>query len=105
MEQYLNRTQIREDGQIYEIRAFIEAIGDLRIEIFSRDHLDNPPHFHIISRQRGINARFHAHSLEYINTKHGKLRTKDHKKIKHFFKTHPEAHKKLLERLNEFQHP
>ncbi|MCA9382564.1 DUF4160 domain-containing protein, partial [Candidatus Dojkabacteria bacterium] len=103
IEEYLNRTMVDDNGRVYEIRAYIDSTHDLRIEIFPRDHLENPPHFHIISKQRGINARFNVYTLEHIDTKKGKVSSNDVKKIKKFFEMHQDVYEKLLKKYNLFR--
>lgn len=103
IEQYLDRTKVDENGNIYEIRAFIASIGDLKIEIFPNDH--NPPHFHVTSKQRGINARFNLSTLKFIDYKkgtRGELKSNDIKKLENFFKTTPSVKKELKKRYKEF---
>ncbi len=87
LETHLNSTQVLPNGTVYKIKRFIAKTGDLKIEVYPNDHY--PPHFHIISKQRGINARFDIETLKYINTKQGKITPKDTKKIQNFFKTDP----------------
>lgn len=103
LEDYMNKTNVTPTGKVCRIKALISSIGDLRIEIFSRDHLDSSPHFHIISKQRNINARFNVHTIKYINTKKGTINSKDVKKIQEFFKENPDVHKKLLAKYNLFR--
>ena len=93
LEAHLDSTQVLPDGRIYKIKRFIAATGDLRIEVYPKDHC--PKHFHVTSKQRGINARFGLNTLEFINTKSGRVKKDDIKKIQNFFETHPEALQKL----------
>lgn len=85
LEIHLDSTQILPDGRVYKIKRFIAATGDLRIEVYPKDH--DPSHFHVISRQRGINARFDIRTIELVNMKEGKIKKDDIKKIQDFFKT------------------
>lgn len=94
LEEYLNSTQVTPDGKLYKIKKFIASFGDLKIDIYPKDH-KNPTHFHVTSLQRGINARFDINTLELINIKCGKINQKDIKKIQTFFKETPS----LLEKL------
>jgi len=87
LEQYLESTAIWSDGSVYEIKRYIGSISDLRIEIYPKDHL--PAHFHVISKQRRINARFDITTLELINVKHGSISGDDVKKIQALPKTRP----------------
>lgn len=93
LETHLDSTKVLPDGAIYKIKKFIAATGDLRIEVYPKDHL--PAHFHIISKQRGINARFDLNTLDFLSVKKGKIREDDIKKIQHFFKFYPAVLEKL----------
>jgi hypothetical protein len=95
LEIHLDSTQIWTDGSVYKIKRFIASTGDLQIHVYPKDHL--PAHFHVLSKQRGINARFGINNLGYINTKAGKICEDDIKKIENFFMLHPE----LLEKLRK----
>lgn len=95
LETHLDSTQIWNDGRVYKIKRFISSSKDLRIYVY-KDHL--PPHFHVISKQRAIDARFNLNTLEYINSKKGGIRESDIKKIQNFFELHPEI---LLKLKNE----
>jgi len=85
---HLDRTRLWEDGRVILIKAFISNIGDLEIHVYS-DHY--PAHFHVISKQRGINARFSLDSCELLNIKDGKKKIKsdDVKKIRAYFEWYP----------------
>jgi hypothetical protein len=93
LETHLDSTQVLPDGTVYKIKRFIAATGDLRIEVYPKDH--NPQHFHVISKQRGIDARFDIETLNLINTKQGTIRENDVRKIQNFFKTCPKCLEKL----------
>jgi hypothetical protein len=93
LENYLDSTHILPDGRVYRIKRFVAATGDLRIEFYPKDH--RPSHFHIISKQRGINARFDIHTLEPISIKEGKIKKDDIKKIQDFFRNSPAILAKL----------
>jgi hypothetical protein len=93
LERHLDSTQVLSDGTVYKIKRFIASTGDLRIEVYPKDH--NPQHFHVISRQRKIDAQFDIATLNLINTKLGSIQEKDIKKIQNFFKTHPDCLEKL----------
>ena len=101
LERHLDSTQVLPDGTVYKIKKFIAATGDLSIEVYPKDHY--PQHFHVISKQREINARFDIKTLNLIDIKHGRIKQKDVKKIQNFFKTNPiilEKLKKEHARLN-----
>jgi len=93
LETHLDSTQVLPDGTVYKIKRFIASTGDLRIEVYPKDH--NPQHFHVISKQRKIDARFDIKTLDLINTKLGSIQEKDIKKIQNFFKTFPNYLEKL----------
>jgi hypothetical protein len=95
LEAYLDSTQLLPDGTVYKIKRFIASTGDLKIMIYPNDHC--PAHFHVLSVQREINARFDINTLELINTKAGQIRGNDIVKIKDFFIKHPT----LLEKLRK----
>jgi len=83
LEIHLNSTQVQPDGRVFKIKRCIGRTGDLRVEIYAGDH--DADHFHVVSKQRKINARFNMETLEYIDTKWGKIKRDDIKKIKNFF--------------------
>ncbi len=98
LEIHLNSTKILPDGRVYKVKYLVNIIGDLQIEVYPKDH--NPSHFHVISKQRGINARFDINTLEFINMKNGKIKRGDVNKIQDFFRIHPEFLQKLK---NDYQ--
>lgn len=93
LETHLDSTQIWTDGSVYKIKRFIASAGDLEIHVYPKDHL--PAHFHVLSKQRDINARFNLENLDLINLKTGKIRESDVRKIKNFFELHPDELAKL----------
>jgi len=93
LETYLDSTQVLPDGTVYKIKRFIASTGDLKIEVYPKDH--NPQHFHVISKQRNINSRFDIKTLTLINMKQGNIKEKDVKKIQDFFSTNPTILEKL----------
>jgi hypothetical protein len=95
LETHLDSTQVLPDGTVYKIKRYIAATGDLRIEVYPKDH-EHQPHFHVISKQRGINARFHIKTLALINMKQGKIKEGDIKKIQNFFSSNPTILEKLV---------
>jgi hypothetical protein len=101
LETNLDSTEILPDGTVYKIKRFIAATGDLRIEVYPKDH-KHQPHFHVISKQRNINARFDIQTLEHITSKNGKIKPEDIKRIQHFFKTYPEYLEKLKTEHSRF---
>lgn len=101
---HLDSTKVLDTGEVYKINRHIASAGDLEIHVFPKDHPnENPGHFHIISKQRKINARFNIETLKHLSNKKGSLTNNDLKKITNFFETHPAALKLLREehhRLN-----
>lgn len=94
IELHLNSTQVMPDGTVYKTKRYIATTGDFRIEVYPRDH-EHQPHFHIISKQRGINARFDLETLKLMSVKHGKINPGDVKKIQNFFQTSPSVWQQL----------
>ncbi len=91
------------DGTVYKIKRFIASTGDLSIDVYAKDH-EYEPHFHVISKQRSIDARFDLETLEVISMKTGTIKQSDVKKIKDFFKLRPDKLKFLNDehkRLNQ----
>ena len=64
------------------LKERIATIKDLRVIIYSNDH--NPPHFHVISKDYKINAKFLIENCELIS---GEMKSKDLKRIKAFYKS------------------
>lgn len=64
----------------YEVKEQVGKINDLKIEIFTNDHI--PPHFHIISKDKSVNAKFTIENCEHIS---GDLTSKQMKKVKAFY--------------------
>lgn len=93
LEKHLNSTSITPDWRIYTVKHFIASTNGLKIEIYPKDHL--PAHFHVVSKERDLNARFDLKTFEYISTKYGKITTKQKKQIKSFLKNNPIVVKKL----------
>lgn len=58
----------------------VEKIGDLEIIIYTNDH--NPPHFHVKTKERNVDAKFLIETGEYLS---GEIDSKNLKKIKAFY--------------------
>lgn len=99
LEIHLNSTKISNDGQIYKVKHYIASVGDLRIEVYPKDHF--PPHFHVISKQRGLNVRIDLYTLKLLSVKKGKARQKDVRKVQHFFEVYPDKLEKLRRKHRE----
>lgn len=95
LETHLDSTKVLPDGTVYKIKRFIASTGDLKIEVYPKDHY--PTHFHVVSKQRKLNARFNLNTLEFLSMKNGKISNGDIRKIQNFFRDHPE----MLIRLKE----
>lgn len=93
LETHLDSTSIWIDGRVYQVKHLVASTGDLSIHVYPKDH--PPAHFHVVSKQRGIDARFSLDTLEPINVKEGALSSRDAKKIRNFFETHPDQVAKL----------
>tara|TARA_R110001592_G_scaffold325782_6_gene606382 strand:- start:11375 stop:11731 length:357 start_codon:yes stop_codon:yes gene_type:complete len=59
----------------------VSTIDDLRVIIYPNDHF--PPHFHVLSKNKEINAKFKIENCELIS---GKISSKNLKKIYAFYK-------------------
>lgn len=101
LEMWIDTTRIWENGSVYKIKALIATVNDLRITIRPMDHF--PPHFHVTSRQRGINASFSLHDLEPLRIKGEEIREDDIKKIKSFFDLHKDKLTLLKEEYKRLQ--
>ena len=60
----------------------VKKIDDLEVIIYTNDH--NPPHFHVRTRERNIDAKFSIETGEYLN---GEIDSKNLKKIKAFYQS------------------
>lgn len=103
LEMHLDSTQVLPNGTVYKIKRYIASTHDLRVEVYPDDHKCQP-HFHVISRQRSINARFDLETLEVISMQTGKITPSDIKKIQNFFQLRPDKFEYLKQehqRLNK----
>ena len=57
----------------------VVTVNNMQIIIYSKDH--NPPHFHVISKDKSVDAKFTISNCTYLS---GKIGTKDLKRIKAF---------------------
>lgn len=64
----------------FEVKQQVEKIDNLKVLIYSNDHL--PAHFHVISNDRLVDAKFRIDDGTLIS---GKISTKDLKKITVFY--------------------
>ena len=58
----------------------IDTIKNLKVIIYSNDH--NPPHFHVLSNDYNVNAKFLIKNGEFLS---GEISIKDLKRIKAFY--------------------
>ena len=104
LEIHLDSTKVLDTGEVYKIKRYIASTGDLEIHVYPKDHPnENPGHFHIVSKQRGIDARFNIETLQHLSNKKGSIKKDDLRKIKNFFETHASELKLLRDehhRLN-----
>ena len=91
VETHLDSTSVWVDGHVIKTKRLIASTGDLFIHVY-RDH--DPPHFHVLSKQRGIDVRFSLDTIEPL--KGSIISPNDVKKIKEFFRLRPD----ILKRLN-----
>ncbi len=54
-------------GQFYEHRDRIATINNLKVVIYSNDY--HPAHFHVVSNDKKIDAKFKIENGEYISEK------------------------------------
>lgn len=59
----------------------VATIDDLQVRIYPNDH--NPPHFHVLSKNREIDAKFTIEKCELIS---GNMNSKNLKKIDVFYR-------------------
>jgi hypothetical protein len=57
----------------------VATVKNMQIIIYSNDH--NPPHFHVISKDKSIDAKFTIADCSYMS---GEIGTKDVKRIQAF---------------------
>lgn len=80
LEKYINKTVYHEEFGIYFIKELVGRIRNMKIEIYSNDH--NPPHFHVKSSDKSINATFRLDDCTLIQ---GNVNRKDKKRIEAFY--------------------
>jgi hypothetical protein len=103
LETHLDSTSVSVDGRVYKVKHLVASTGDLSIRVYPNDHA--PAHFHVISKQRGIDARFDLDTLEPLSVKKGSLSSRDAKRIKNFFEMHPDQLAKLRTEHARMQQP
>ncbi len=80
LERYINRTMVNDEFGVYFIKELAGRVRNMKIEIYSNDH--NPPHFHVKSNDRSIDATFRLDDCALLN---GEIGSKDKKRIEAFF--------------------
>jgi len=78
IEEFIIDTILKFPG--YEFKEKVNVLGNLRILIFSNDHI--PPHFHVISNDGKVDAKFKIENCELIE---GKISASDLKRINAFY--------------------
>ena len=101
LEKFLNSTSVSPNWEVYNIKHFIAETNNLKIEVYPKDHY--PPHFHVRSKDRKLNARFHLETFDYISTKSWKITDKQIKQIKKFLQNTPRVVEKLKWEYYRFQ--
>lgn len=66
----------------YFQKELVDKVRNMKIIIYSNDH--EPPHFHVLSNDNSINAKFSILTGDLIS---GDISTKDQKRIKAFYKS------------------
>lgn len=98
----MSSTQISPDGEILLTKRQVAAFGDLKVEVYPKDH--EPPHFHVRSAQRGFEARFSVETLDFLSNKRGRISNGDIRAVKRYFTDNPDDLDKLraeYRRLND----
>lgn len=80
LEKYINKTVYDEEFGVYFIKELVGRIRNMKIEIYSNDH--NPPHFHVKSSDKSINATFRLDDCTILQ---GEINSKDIKRIEAFY--------------------
>lgn len=100
LEHWLDSTEILPSGQVYKTKHFVDRVGDIEIHVWPGDH--DPPHFHVYSKQRSIDATFYIDTLELRSDRTNQITQKDIKRIRKFFQIDG-MYKKLLARYDAMQ--
>jgi len=101
LDKFFNYTVFNPEVGVYYIKRQVCNIHGtgFRVEVRTSDH--NPPHFHIISNQRDINASFSIDTLEVIEKTKGDIKDGDIAKIKKFFSKNPHYLFRFYKRILE----
>ena len=74
----------------YEIRENVGTVNNMYLKIYSNDH--NPPHFHVKSKDKRIDAKFAIKTCELLS---GTISPKDIVRIKNYW----EFQKNFIEKV------
>ena len=77
----------------YEIKQNVGRDRNMLFKIYSKDH--NPPHFHVISLDNTVNAKFTLNDCQYLS---GEISSKDRKRVEAFFSFAKEFMKKMWDK-------
>jgi Domain of unknown function (DUF4160) len=80
LEHYFNVASIENLAKGIKTKERIATIRNMQILIYSNDH--NPPHFHVKSKDKKIDAKFMIENGVFLS---GEIESKDLKRIKAFF--------------------
>lgn len=80
LDKYINQTVVNEGYPVYFIKERVATVRNMNLIIYSNDH--NPPHFHVISKDGSINAKYALNDCSFLN---GTIVSKDERRIKAFY--------------------
>ncbi|MBU0488237.1 MAG: DUF4160 domain-containing protein [Bacteroidetes bacterium] len=92
----LPRLVVWPDGTTYQVKELIDNIESLKIYMYPHDH--NPPHFHVISKNKEIDAVFDFSSGTVTK---GNVDFKNEKKIRFYYEQHRQAFFDAWDRLKK----
>lgn len=81
LERYINQTVVHPEFGVYFIKELVIRIRKMKIEINPNDH--NPPHFHVKSHDKSIDAVFRLDNCSFIQ---GRIGGDDLRRIEEFYK-------------------
>lgn len=79
LEYFINIPDIENHVKDSRIKERVATIRNMKIVIYSNDH--EPPHFHVLSNDKSINAKFNLRNCSLIS---GEITSKDIKRIEAF---------------------
>lgn len=95
---FLDNKDFTPDGKLFSRKVRVARSEDLVVNVYPHDH--DPPHFHVISKQRGISALFSIPDVELLEVRAGRLTSSDRKKIQYLFRQSP-LQKVLMEKYQD----